>query len=246
MSCYNSLPPNPPREWTRVENRCVSNDTTINSSEALLVAMQYKGNILQYKNNSANLTKNQKYSLIGQGKWLLRKKTYATQSETYTNPNTNLLYRVNGSNINTNNGNQETTEPVSSCKVTPIPETNVLPEVLSNATTTPPVLPPIPPVPVPISSLVNIPLLINNNNGIISNVIKNGGTLSCNQQENPCTGSIITYPQSNYCYSTTYSDVPYGEINLLCYTPEILYYPRKRYTMNNSSDKWPYGSKIIR
>ena len=244
MSCYNSLPPNPPREWTRVENRCVSNETTIKPSEALLVAMQYKGNILQYKKNSASLTKNQKYSLIGQGKWLLKRKTYATQSETYSNPNTNSLYRVNGTNIDTNNGNQETSDPVSFCNLIPVSQANDLPEVLSNTTTTPPVLPPIPPVPA--ISLADIPLLVNNNNGIISNVIKNGGTLSCNQQQNPCTGEIITYPQANYCYSTSYSNVPYGTIDFLCYKPEILYYPRKRYTMNNSTNKWPYGSKAIR
>ena len=172
MSCYNSLPPNPPRKWSRVESRCTSNEETINSSEALLIAMQYKGNILQYKKNNANLTKNQKYSLIGQGKWLLNRKTYATQSETYSNPNTNSLYRVNGTNIDTNNGNQETSDPVSFCNLTPVSQANDLPEILSNTTSTPPVLPPIPPVPA--ISLVNIPLLVNNNNGIISNVIKNG------------------------------------------------------------------------
>jgi hypothetical protein len=245
MSCYNSLPPNPTREWTRVENRCLTDNSTISPSEALLDAMQYKGNILQYKNNSANLTKNQKYALIAQGKWLLRNKTYATQSETYSNPNTNTLNRINSTNIDTNNGNQETTEPPSSCNTSPIAQTSDLPEVLSNSTTTPPVIPPIPPIPLTIISLANVALLNDGGAGSnVSNIITNGGTLICNQQQNPCTGKITTTAQSNYCYSTTFSNVPYG--NVLCYNTELLYYPRKRYTMNNSANKWPNGSNFIR
>jgi len=53
-----------------------------------------KGNILQYKDNSANITKSQKYSQIARGAWT-RKKTWATQTQSYTNPNTNSLQRIN-------------------------------------------------------------------------------------------------------------------------------------------------------
>ena len=233
MSCYTSTPPNPSRNWNRVESICIYNNTIVNPIDALLNAMQYKGNILKYKHNSANLTKNQKYSLIGQGKWLLRKKTYASQSETHTNPNTNSLYRVNGTNIDTNNGNQTTTEPPSSCNPTPISQATDLPEILANSTTTPPVLPPIPPIPVTVNSLANTGIISSTNN-IISNIITNGGTLSCNQQQNPCTGNVTTNPLINNCYSTTVSNVPYGNINVLCYNPQLLYYPKKRYKMNNS------------
>jgi hypothetical protein len=60
--------------------------------------MYVKGNVLQYKKNSSSLTKQQKYSLISKGMWV-GKKSYATQSETYTNPNTTSLLRVNYSNI---------------------------------------------------------------------------------------------------------------------------------------------------
>jgi hypothetical protein len=80
----------------------------------------------------------------------------------------------------------------------------------------------------------------------LRNIIEDNGTLICTQQENPVTGEIITTPQDDRCYSTSYSDVPYGSINSLCYKQEPLYYPRTRYTMNNSADKWPYGSKFIR
>ena len=59
----------------------------------------YKGNILQYKNNSANFSKKQQYSQIAKGFGNSRKKTYATQSTTYTNPNSSSLYRTNFTNI---------------------------------------------------------------------------------------------------------------------------------------------------
>jgi hypothetical protein len=59
----------------------------------------YKGNILQYKNNSSNMTKNQKYSQIAKGLGSSRTKSYATQSTTYTNPNTTGFKRVNFTEI---------------------------------------------------------------------------------------------------------------------------------------------------
>ena len=63
------------------------------------IAMLRKGNILQYKKNSSNLTKKQQYSLIAQGKWYYRK-TWASQSSTgYTNPNTGSLQRVNSETV---------------------------------------------------------------------------------------------------------------------------------------------------
>jgi hypothetical protein len=53
-----------------------------------------KGNILQYKGNSANLTKNQRYSKIAKRQWTNRTTTWATQSQIYTNPNTSSLARI--------------------------------------------------------------------------------------------------------------------------------------------------------
>jgi len=108
ISTYN---PFPPRVWSRVQNQCTYlniNDISFNSiyipltnqtipsEEAVyLDKMYYKGNILQYKNNSSNLTKNQKYSQISKGLWCNRTKCFATQSQTYTNPNTRQFQRVN-------------------------------------------------------------------------------------------------------------------------------------------------------
>ena len=51
MSC-SSNPPNPTREWSRVQNRCVydtDKKTNFFIEKTLLIEMQHKGNILQYK-----------------------------------------------------------------------------------------------------------------------------------------------------------------------------------------------------
>jgi hypothetical protein len=114
MSClapdYN---PNPTKTWSRVQSSCslvIPTTPTIPITQAEVIALQMrrKGNILQYKANSSNLTKQQQYSLIAQGKWINRTKTWATQgasatknntpvmstSSDYTNPNTHNLTRV--------------------------------------------------------------------------------------------------------------------------------------------------------
>jgi hypothetical protein len=102
--------PIPPRVWSRVQAQCtyIVPDSSYNSvyipitnqtvSLAQAISLEknlYKGNILQYKNNSSRLTKNQKYSQISKGLWCNRTKVFATQSLTYTNPNTTGLLRVN-------------------------------------------------------------------------------------------------------------------------------------------------------
>lgn len=97
MSCiapnYN---PVPTRMWSRVQSSCslVIPTTPITSTEVITLQMGKKANVLQYKANSSNLTKQQQYSLIAQGKWTNRTKTWATQSVTYTHPNTNNLPKV--------------------------------------------------------------------------------------------------------------------------------------------------------
>jgi hypothetical protein len=104
MSMSINYNPQPPRVWTRVQNPCSTNQNNTNIQNDIVyipltnqyvtpLEAQYqaqllsKGNILQYKNNSANLTKSQKYSRISNGLSITRKKSYATQSVTYTNPN---------------------------------------------------------------------------------------------------------------------------------------------------------------
>jgi len=95
MSCLGqNYNPNPTRDWSRV-NTC---QTQTFSPNVLLTVEQYnKGNILQYKKNSSNLTKNQRFSQIAKGMWTNRTKVFAVQGETYTNPNIRQFRRVNNS-----------------------------------------------------------------------------------------------------------------------------------------------------
>jgi hypothetical protein len=111
-----SYNPKPTRVWSRVQHPCTFTlDSSYNSvfspltgkTTSLLEAdyynkLLYKGNILQYKKNTSNLTKSQKYSQICKGMWTNRTKSYATQTQTYTNPNTSNLKQVNFINVPTN------------------------------------------------------------------------------------------------------------------------------------------------
>jgi len=64
-----------------------------------IMKQQYKGNILQHKENSANYSKSVIYSKIMKGQWSNRKRCYASQGVKYTNPNTNSFVREGGNNI---------------------------------------------------------------------------------------------------------------------------------------------------
>ena len=103
--------PVPPRVWSRVQNPCSviaykNDDPGANSDFARADyerQMLLKGNILQYKKNSSNLTKKQRYTQIAKGMWTNRTKTWATQSDTYTNPNMTSLLRVNSTILDPSN-----------------------------------------------------------------------------------------------------------------------------------------------
>ena len=93
--------PIPARVWSRVQREC-TNVNTSNSGNSLDYALRdykrqehLKGNILQYKCNSSNLTKKQRYAQIAKGLWASRTKTWATQTQSFSNPNTLSLKRVN-------------------------------------------------------------------------------------------------------------------------------------------------------
>ena len=187
--------PEPPRAWYRVENACSSTNIGNTYSQDLFayyerVAQLNKGNVLQYKKNSSNLTKKQQYAQVAKGMWTNRTKTWATQSDTYTNPNTTGLQRVNY--VETGNLNP-------------------------------------------------------NPNGLcpFATTFKDGGTLVCGTYQNPCTGEVIKgIPTSKY-HPSTDSNVP-GPIVPLYWDEKITpWYPRQRYTMNNSTDKWPQNYKLF-
>jgi hypothetical protein len=76
-------------------------------------------------------------------------------------------------------------------------------------------------------------------------VIQDGGTLICSIKENLCTGKTSQTISQQLCNLTTDSDVP-GPIQPLCWndgTPT--WYPRTRYTMTNSGNKWPTNYKLL-
>ena len=112
MSNSYNYNPVPPRVWSRVQNPCTYIDDSNNSNyspvyipitnQTVSLAQAnyeeklfYKGNVLQYKGNSSRLTKKQKYTQLAKGFGPNRTKVFATQSQTYTNPNTTGLLRVN-------------------------------------------------------------------------------------------------------------------------------------------------------
>jgi hypothetical protein len=86
-----------------------------------------------------------------------------------------------------------------------------------------------------------------NSSTVSPNFIPDGGYLIGNTRVNQCTGDIIqitTYPE---CFPTSDSDVPpTPSIKQLCFnnTNPQLTYARKRYTMNNSLNKWPMNYKF--
>lgn len=214
-----SYNPIPTRVWSRVQNQCTNTNSGGNTNDLVYIpltnqyvtplqAMKYsrmisKGNVLQYKKNSSNLTKTQKYSQISKGLGPGRRKCYATQSETYTNPNTSSLLRVNYTNI---------------------PYPNQIVGSPNNPSG---------------PYQVNVP----NPFDCSTNVLQDGGNLVCNAYTQPCSGIITETTTSQQCFPTYCSDVP-GQIMNLCWNSGIqTWYPRQRYIMTNSLNKWPQGYK---
>lgn len=253
--------PIPPRAWSRVQNSC-SLTTDIGTDEFVQVpytgevvpisvlgekiAMLNKGNILQYKANSSNLTQAQRYSKIAQGKWTNRNTTWATQSTRgYTNPNNSSLKRA-GNVINvaidpiTGAVIGETNAPVT-CANTIVTINQGLPSNGGGGSVQEPEIPP-PVEPTPESDTFP---QINEDTPVEPIVIQDEGVLICSVQENVCTGETKTTRSQQLCNPTSDSDVP-GSIELLCWndgTPT--WYPRQRYIMTNSTNKWPTNYKFF-
>lgn len=187
LSGYRYLP-TPPRVWSRVQNSCsITNPASYSSSVYVPLLNQTvtpieadyyakllaKGNVLQYKKNSSNLTQQQRYSQIAKGMWTNRTTTWATQSDKYTDPNTKNL-KPQGATF------------LEMCK---------------------------------------------------------SNTLLCNTTMVPITGEIIVTKSNRNVNPTTDSDVP-GNIQGLYWNPRLqTWYPKQRYIMTNSTDKWPINYK---
>jgi hypothetical protein len=234
--------PQPPRAWSRVQNACFLGDAVYDIKK---IEMMNKGNVLQYKGNSSNLNKMQKYSKIAQGQWTNRNTTWASQSTRgYTNPNTTSLKR-SGNVINV------AIDPITGTVVgptvapptciTPVPYYNEMLPTNENSSASEPAIPP--PVE-PTSGSIVFPNIIPDT-PVPPIVIQDGGALICSITENICTGETKATLSQQLCHPTTDSDVP-GTIQELCWndgTPT--WYPRQRYTMTNSSNKWPTNAVLV-
>jgi len=238
-NCYLPIPP---REWSRVQNSCslITGFQGNNASTYLEYAMLNKGNILQYKKNSSQLTKKQKYSQIFQGKWTNRTTTWATQTTRgYTNPNNLSLQRVGSINITL--AGVPTTDPIT-CPISNISINNTLPSTSNGEFKNPETLPP-PPPPI-VSSGTQLPPT-QKEVPIKPIVIQDLGNLVCGTYQNICTGRTISQPTNTLCHPTSDSDVP-GKFMELCWndgTPT--WYPRQRYIMTNSGNKWPTNATLL-
>ena len=240
MSCLGqNYNPQPPREWYRYSNSCIQFPIVNDVRSAYELSMLAKGNILQYKKNSSNITKNQRYSQIAKGMWTNRTTTWATQSDTYTNPNTSNLKR------NGYSGSVDGVNTIYDPRICPppiiTPTNNPLPDIGSGGVQSPPIPPPPPeppgstPILPPSQSTPIVPVP----------VIPDGGTLQCNVTENICTGQVTSKTKQSFCYPTSSSDVP-GRIIYLCYNDGLpTYYPKTKLTYGTSGDKWPVNAKFI-
>ena len=241
MSCLGpNYNPVPPREWARYNTICTTTESvSISPSEAYNLAVLVKGNILQYKNNSSNITKNQRYAQIAKGAWTNRTTTWASQTQTYTNPNTASLKRVNYTG--TTDGVNTVFDPRVCPPPIPFINYGELPRIKGKGKKSP-IIPPKPPPKkpsdfLPVQDVPIVPTLI----------IPDGGSLQCNIVEDICTGQLYNKFSNQNCHPTTDSDVP-GPIIYLCYNSNGLptYYPRVKRTFGNSTDSWPVNAKFIR
>jgi hypothetical protein len=264
--------PKPPREWYRFENQCAYSNAPIQiqNGQAYLLDVLKKGNVLQYKNNSANITKQQRYAQIARGMWTNRTTTWASQTQSYTNPNTGSLKRVGYNKINTKNPTVvvnltnrgqnvvnnavffllQDTDAALTC---PKNQTNTYYSLPTNdggsgtiGPEPPPVVPPLYKPPKKAGGVDPVmPKIYAVNTTPDTNVIPEGGTLICNISEDICSGNIFSETKSQNCFPTTDSDVP-GPIMYLCYSDGLpTYYPRVRRTYATSGSKWPEGAKDI-
>ena len=210
------------------------------SQAAYLTKMLYKGNILQYPSPSTKvggMTKKMNYARIVKGFGKYRKNGWASQTDSYTSPNSNMLHRTQYS-ITSNNLNGEIKLP--GCDDDPFIENIVLPissdpvQDLEN-----PVFPPLnDPADIITYNYPIVPI-----KPILIDSIIEGGRLRHCTRGNICTGEVKEFVKQIPCFPTSASDVP-GPIINLCYPSNFpAFYPRVRKTYTNPSTKWPINSK---
>ena len=190
MSCLGpTYNPIPPREWTRYKPRC---PTDVDFQFAYEAQMYRKANVLQYKKNSAMLTKQQNYGLLAQRNFI----AWASQTEQASFPNIQSLKRVNQKYIvaqqssNIIDNNNITSYELLECIKKPVTNNTSLPSIGGTGGGEPPPPPPPPPPPDENPNYPSLPPIMTPP-GVPVYLIPDGGRLICNTIENPCTGTIL-------------------------------------------------------
>lgn len=243
--CFSPYLPPPSRTWSRAQNQITFGGTYVptqpvqapTGGKIILLSelpaqlqMMNKGNVLQYRNNSSQLTRQMRYARVARGKWTNRTTTWATQNTRgYTNPNIGMLKRTgNRVNIAINAASGavmgETTEPVT-CPEQTTPVNSALPTPVSSAASTP--------ASTPASSTASTPPPDNSTvlppvDDIIADlpiIVSDLGNLICGTQENPCGGPIKVVAKRDSCFLTTASNVP-GRAKELCWNGGTTWTPR--------------------
>jgi hypothetical protein len=187
MACYDVLRENPPFD-RYVTNVARDRRICVNDVDA---QKKYKAKVLEYRANSSNLTTRQRYAQISKGSWTNRTTTWASQTETYTNPNILNLERGNYGLIervslikpindiyecnNNTNYNQENYNslPSQQTKSNDYEQVIIPPRILQPSIETP--------IPFPKPVLPNL----------YSVFIRDGGILICNTQDTICSTSLL-------------------------------------------------------
>ncbi len=193
MACNRNYVPNPPRTWYRVQRPPIE---YLPPNEQQKMQAKQKGNVLQYKQNSSNLSKKMIYSKMAQDNWTKQQVTYATQnSNGYTNPNNKLLKRMNNINIaidaNTGAIIGPTDMPIT-CPTIPSGTAYSLPNKIKYSGSSKSQNPELPPI-TPNTSGNNsdsLPEIPNPYMPPKTIVIADEGTLLCGTLENPCANNI--------------------------------------------------------
>ena len=260
--------PDPPRLWERARSKCefffenidengmvfipYFNKTIPFSKVGELRQMLNKGNVLQYLSNANINTKKMNYSNISQNVGKQRKKSWATQTDSYTSPNINSLSRHQYS-ITSNNVTGEIQLP--EC-IEPKIERTVFPSFSEPNNPGNAFFPPLnrPIVKPPTENSSVIPISPNGNssgfpitpvNPIINNSVIEGGNLHHRTRGNICIGESTTQCEINPCFPSSASNIP-GPIITLCYPSNIpTFYPRVQTTYASPTTSWPINNKFI-
>lgn len=253
----NNYLPYPTRLWYRTSNLCSTPDANVFvpylnrevSREELgsILKVFRKGNVLQYPANRW-VTKTQTFTSIAKG--YTRKKCWASQTDTLTEPNVNKLQR-NNPNIISNNANDEYFFP--ECFI-PDKKDIIFPNYIPTTETgTEPTNPPNPTNPT-YPNVNNATSILNTfafpistpfipENKLIPSTIEGGTLVSCTT-ENTCSGIISSQMKNISCIPTSDSNVP-GPIIELCYPTNMPTTSVRRKTYASSSTKWPVNGTFV-